>query len=47
MNPIEKKLEKCYEYIRTKTDYKPRAAIILGSGLGDLAEGVEAAAIID
>ena len=47
MNPIEKKLEKCYEYIRTKTDYKPRVAIILGSGLGDFADGVDAAAIID
>lgn len=47
MNAIEEKLKKCYEYIRSRTDFVPRAALILGSGLGDFAEGIEAAEIID
>lgn len=40
-------LEKQLEYIRTITDFKPQAAIVLGSGLGALANEIEIAAIID
>lgn len=47
MNNIEEKLYKCYEDIRKKTDFVPRVAIILGSGLGDFAEGIDAVAKIE
>ena len=30
------KLEKCYEYCKTVTDFIPRVGLILGSGLGDM-----------
>jgi purine-nucleoside phosphorylase len=46
MNPIEEKLYRCYENIRKKTDFVPRVAIILGSGLGNFAEDIDAAAKI-
>lgn len=34
------KLQHCYECVRKKTDFVPRVAIVLGSGLGDYAEGI-------
>lgn len=40
-NEIYKKLISAYEDIRKKTDFKPELAIILGSGLGKLADIVE------
>ena len=39
MSKIYKKLEKCYKCIREKTDFVPEIALVLGSGLGDYAEG--------
>ena len=47
MNQIEKKLNACLEYVRSRTDFCPKVALILGSGLGDFAESVEAADIIE
>jgi len=35
------KLQKAYEDVRKITDFKPQVAIVLGSGLGKLAERVE------
>ena len=35
------KLEKCYEYCKTVTDFIPRVGLILGSGLGGLCEKYE------
>jgi purine-nucleoside phosphorylase len=46
MTSIEK-LNKCYESIKSKIPFKPHTAIILGSGLGALADEIDAAAIID
>jgi purine-nucleoside phosphorylase len=40
MNPVSIKLQRCYESVRQKTDFKPLVALILGSGLGDYAEGI-------
>ncbi|MCC8074320.1 MAG: purine-nucleoside phosphorylase [Clostridiales bacterium] len=40
-------LEKQMEFIRSKTNFIPDTALILGSGLGDLADEIEAQCIID
>lgn len=40
-------LEKQLEYIRKITDFAPDIAVVLGSGLGKLAEEIEAECIID
>lgn len=37
MNPVYEKLVKCYKDVRSKTDFVPKVAIVLGSGLGDYA----------
>lgn len=34
-------LRHCLEYCRTKTDFPPRVALVLGSGLGDFAQSVD------
>ena len=40
MGELYEKLLRCYEAVRQKTDFVPKAAIVLGSGLGDYAEEV-------
>ena len=42
-----KKLLDCVKSIRKKSDFKPEAALILGSGLGDYAEGISIEEIVD
>lgn len=37
---MEKKLMTCLASIREKTDFQPEVALILGSGLGDYADGI-------
>ena len=46
MTPIEK-LHKCRESIKLKIPFKPKVAIILGSGLGALADEIDAVSTID
>ena len=46
MNNAYKKLTDSFEYIRSVTDFKPEIGLILGSGLGALAEQVENPIII-
>ncbi len=41
------KLKSCYESVRKVTDFKPRVAIVLGSGLGDYADDIKVEAKID
>lgn len=41
------RLQKCLQCIRKKTDFIPRVALVLGSGLGDLAEQISIKSIID
>lgn len=40
MNQVYEKLLNCLECVRRRTDFKPKAAIVLGSGLGDYAETI-------
>lgn len=41
MNNEFKRLEKIIKYIKTLTDFEPKIALILGSGLGDFAKEIE------
>ena len=47
MNEVYEKLVKCYESVRGKIDFKPRAALILGSGLGDYGESIQVESTLD
>ena len=47
MHPTYEKLMKCYDSVKEKIDFKPRVALILGSGLGDYAEGIQIADTLD
>lgn len=46
-NEVYEKVMRCVAAIREKTDFVPRAALILGSGLGEFADSLEAKAVID
>lgn len=41
MNKVYEKLQNCVKCVREKTDFVPKVAIILGSGLGDYAENIK------
>ena len=41
MNPVYEKLLKCYECYKTKIDFEPKVAVVLGSGLGNFAKTVD------
>lgn len=41
MNPVYEKLERCYKSVRERTNFVPKVALILGSGLGDYAEEIQ------
>ncbi len=47
MNPIYEKLQKCLESVRAKTNFVPKVAIVLGSGLGDYANDIKVECEID
>lgn len=40
---VYKKLQGCVESVRAKTDFEPKVAIVLGSGLGDYANDINVA----
>lgn len=41
MGKIAERIDDCLKEVRKKTDFVPRVALILGSGLGDLAEQID------
>ncbi len=41
MNEVYNKLMKCYDSVKSKTDFTPRVALVLGSGLGDYADSIK------
>lgn len=47
MNPIYEKLQSCVKAVRQKTDFVPKVAIVLGSGLGDYAKDIKVETEID
>lgn len=47
MNPVYEKLQKCYESVRKITDFIPKVALVLGSGLGDYADSIRVECEID
>ena len=40
------KLQTCLASVREKTDFKPEVGLILGSGLGDYADGITKEAVV-
>lgn len=46
MNEVYDKLMRCYKSVREKTDFVPKVALVLGSGLGDYADGIDVVAEI-
>jgi purine-nucleoside phosphorylase len=46
MKDIEK-LQECYKQVSSMTDFKPKVALVLGSGLGDFAESLDIQKVID
>lgn len=47
MNPVYEKLLKCYESFRQKINFTPRAALVLGSGLGGYGDEIQVKAVLD
>jgi purine-nucleoside phosphorylase len=46
MSRVYERLEKCYQQVRDRTDFQPKVALILGSGLGDFASEIKVEAEI-
>lgn len=47
MNEVYDKVKECYEQVRKMTKFKPRIALVLGSGLGEFAETIRIETVID
>ncbi len=47
MNKAYEKLTKCYKSVKKKVEFEPRAALVLGSGLGDYAKEIKVEATLD
>ncbi|MGN0675190.1 MAG: purine-nucleoside phosphorylase [Oscillospiraceae bacterium] len=47
MSRIYERLEKCYKCFKEKISFVPDVALVLGSGLGDYADGIKTEAVLD
>ena len=47
MSEVYDKLMKCYACVQKKVKFTPQVALVLGSGLGDYADGIEVTAELD
>ncbi len=47
MSKLYERLEKCYKCFKSKIDFEPDVALVLGSGLGDFADGIKTEAVLD
>lgn len=47
MNKVYEKVEVCYKQIRARVNFQPKVAIVLGSGLGALADVIQVVDTID
>ena len=47
MNQVYEKLMRCYASVREKVDFKPRVALVLGSGLGNYGEQIKISRVLD
>ena len=47
MGEVYQKLMQCFESVRRQTAFKPKTALVLGSGLGDYAGKIRVEAVID
>lgn len=46
MSPEEERLNRCYEGLRNRIPFRPRVALVLGSGLGGFADSLSPEAVI-
>lgn len=47
MNMVYEKLMKCYKSVQEKIHFRPEVALVLGSGLGDYADGIQVQEVLD
>ncbi len=47
MNTVYEKLMKCYEQVEKKISFRPKLALVLGSGLGDFCDTIEISETLD
>lgn len=47
MNILYEKLIKCRDIVRSKTDFVPKVALVLGSGLGGYADEIDVKAVVN
>lgn len=47
MNDVWRRVEDCAAQVREKVDFVPKVALVLGSGLGALADGIEPAVTVE
>lgn len=47
MTAVYERLQKCYESIQDKVSVRPKVALVLGSGLGDYADGIRIVSTLD
>lgn len=47
MTKAYERLLECYQCVKEKVDFKPKVALVLGSGLGDYADSIQVEATLD